>query len=98
MEGLDLEGFLRAHEVNSRPWMENLLLEKCNLSTIRPFQLEPAMNLNAGKDLISCDCHGNGKNYCFAHAFTCCSSMLRERYSIPLKFLVLIHYLCHKLS
>jgi superfamily II DNA/RNA helicase len=61
MEDLDLEGFLRAHEVNSRPWMENLLLEKCNLSTIRPFQLEPAMNLNAGKDLFLVIATGMGK-------------------------------------
>jgi len=41
--------------------MENLLLEKCNLSTIRPFQLEPAMNLNAGKDLFLVIATGMGK-------------------------------------
>ena len=61
MEGLDLEGFLRAHEVNSQPWMEDLLLERCNLSTICPFQLEPAMNLNAGKNLFLVVAKGMGE-------------------------------------
>jgi hypothetical protein len=41
-----------APEVNPQPRMENLLLEKCSLSTIHPFQLEHAMDLNAGKDLF----------------------------------------------
>ena len=40
MEDLNSGGLLRAPEVNSRPWMENLLLEQCSLSAIRPFQLE----------------------------------------------------------
>jgi hypothetical protein len=43
--------------------MGNLLLEKCNLSTIRPFQLEHAMNLNAGKDLFLVIATGMGKTH-----------------------------------
>jgi len=41
--------------------MENLLIEKCSLSTIRPFQLEHAMDLNAGKDLFLVIATGMGK-------------------------------------
>jgi hypothetical protein len=40
MKDLNSGGLLRAPAVNSRPWMENLLLEKCSLSTTHPFQLE----------------------------------------------------------
>ncbi|TFK39191.1 P-loop containing nucleoside triphosphate hydrolase protein [Crucibulum laeve] len=47
--------------VNSRKWMDNLLCDKNRVTSLRPHQLEHAMDLNEGRDVFLVIATGMGK-------------------------------------
>ncbi|EIN10568.1 P-loop containing nucleoside triphosphate hydrolase protein, partial [Punctularia strigosozonata HHB-11173 SS5] len=42
-------------------WLESLLKEKCNITSVRPFQLDHGLDLMAGRDLMLVTATGTGK-------------------------------------